>query len=129
VWRKAGCFRPARGSAHGWILGIVRHRAIDALRRRQTHARRRAELDTAGAHLEAPERTEAEVERRENERDLHSALHRLPSEQRHTIELAYFAGCSQSEISDRLLVPLGTVKSRMRLGLERLRTTLPHATA
>ena len=129
VWRKAGCFRPELGSAHGWILGIVRHRALDAVRRRQTHARRRVDLDPAAVHLEAAERTDTEVERREGARDLHSALHRLPAEQRHPIELAYFAGCSQSEISERLLVPLGTVKSRMRLGLERLRTNLPHATA
>jgi RNA polymerase sigma-70 factor, ECF subfamily len=124
VWRLSAGYTRARGSVRTWILAIVHNRAIDALRRAAVPGRAVVEETGAGAEREGPDRTEALVERREEARELRSALSGLPGEQRRVIELAYFGGFTLSEIAELLTLPLGTVKGRMRLGLEKMRSAL-----
>jgi RNA polymerase sigma-70 factor (ECF subfamily) len=120
LWRSAGAFDRARGSVRTWVLGIVRHRAIDALRRVVGQDRRRAAAEGIEERLEAPERTPVEAARREEAAVVRAAMDALPAEQCHVIELAYFGGFTHAEIAGMLDAPLGTVKGRMRLGLRRL---------
>ena len=124
IWRSRQRYDQARGSVRTWVLGIVHNRAIDALRRGTVHERRRETLDGVEERHEAKERTDVEAARREEARSVHSVLDTLPEEQRRTIELAYFGGFSHSQIADMLGMPLGTVKGRMRLGLEKMRLQL-----
>ena len=122
IWRSRARYDATRGSVRAWTLGIVRNRAIDALRREGGRAPK-LDLDDEAA-LEskaAPERTEAEALRRETAREVRGALGALPNEQSQVIELAYFGGFTHSEIARMLEMPLGTVKGRMRLGLEKIR--------
>src|SRR5947207_8119970 len=125
IWRSGARYDPARGSVRTWALGIVRNRAIDALRR-SARPVPRLDLDdqTALETQPAGERTEAEAIRRETAGRLRQALGLLPREQSQVIELAYFGGFSHSEIADMLGAPIGTIKGRMRLGLEKIRATL-----
>ena len=123
VWRSAATFTPERAKASTWILTLVHRRAVDLVRREQ---RRQAEPladDAAGVAVEAEQTDEAAWLRFERER-VQSALKRLPDLQRETLELAYYGGFSQSELAERLGVPLGTIKSRMFAGLNRLRELL-----
>jgi RNA polymerase sigma-70 factor (ECF subfamily) len=130
IWRSGARFDPTRGSVRGWTLGIVRNRAIDVLRSR---AGRAPSLDfddeTILEQRPAPERTEEEALRRETASEVRGVLGRLPGEQSKVIELAYFGGFSQSEIARMLELPLGTVKGRMRLGLEKIRGELAEGLA
>ncbi len=121
AWRGAASYRRDRGSARGWLLSIVRHRAIDVLRR--TTAFRPAPLDAAGDRP-ADEDTAAAAERNVEQGDVRRALESLPPAQRRTIELAYFGGYTHVELADLMGVPLGTVKGRMRIGLQKLRRAL-----
>jgi RNA polymerase sigma-70 factor (ECF subfamily) len=125
IWRSSARFDPARGSVRAWALGIVRNRAIDALRR-SARPVPKLDLDDEAVLESQPgrERTEAEAIRRETAGRLRQALGILPREQSQVIELAYFGGFSHSEIADMIGVPLGTIKGRMRLGLEKIRATL-----
>ncbi len=125
LWRSGERFDAARGSVRAWTLWIVRNRAIDALRRSAGPAPK-LDLDDdlvlesqPGTHL-----TDAEAIRRETAAQVRGALTSLPDEQSEVIGLAYFGGFSQSEIAQLLGVPLGTVKGRMRLGLEKIRLAL-----
>jgi RNA polymerase sigma-70 factor (ECF subfamily) len=122
IWRTGARFDRARGSVRSWVLGVVRNRAIDSLRR-EARPGPRLDLDDEGVIEARPaeERTDAEALRRETARELRGALSTLPNDQSRVIELAYFGGFSQSEIAKMLNMPLGTVKGRMRLGLEKLR--------
>jgi RNA polymerase sigma-70 factor (ECF subfamily) len=88
------------------------------------HERRRETLDGVEERYEAPERTDVEAARREEARSVRTALDTLPAEQRRTLELAYFGGFSHSQIAELLGMPIGTVKGRMRLGLEKMRGQL-----
>jgi RNA polymerase sigma-70 factor (ECF subfamily) len=124
IWRSGGRYDRTRGSVRTWVLGIVHNRAIDGLRRAAVHDRRRASDDAIEERFEAPERTEVEVARRSEAEDVREALGGLPPDQSRVLRLAYFGGFSQSEIADMLDAPLGTVKGRMRLGLEKLRDEL-----
>jgi RNA polymerase sigma-70 factor, ECF subfamily len=124
AWRTTGRFDRNRGSVRTWMLSIVRNRAIDALRRDQVHQRRRAPEPPEADELTAPERTDHEAARREEARAVQGSLRELPSDQSRVIELAYYGGFTQSEIAELLEVPLGTVKSRMRRGLDGLRQAL-----
>ncbi|MBI3784334.1 MAG: sigma-70 family RNA polymerase sigma factor [Deltaproteobacteria bacterium] len=125
AWREASSFQATRGSAASWLLTLTRSRAIDMLRSRRRD-RATDPLDSA-VQIEAPtpdpETAASDSERR---RFVRSALHCLSVEQREAIELAYFAGLSHSEIASRLGQPLGTIKTRVRLGMTRLRELLDH---
>ena len=124
IWRSRVRYDRSRGSVRTWVLGIVHHRAIDALRRGGVHERRQETIEGAEERLEAPERTEVEVARRDEAAGVRRALDTLPDDQRRTIELAYFGGFSHTEIAELLDEPVGTVKGRMRLGLDKLRRRL-----
>jgi RNA polymerase sigma-70 factor (ECF subfamily) len=129
IWRSRLRYQPERGSVRTWVLGIVHNRAIDALRRNLVHERRRTTAEGLEERQEAPELTEVEAARREEARHVQSALDALPEDQRRTIELAYFGGFSHSQIADMLDTPIGTVKGRMRLGLEKMRQHLVEGVA
>jgi RNA polymerase sigma-70 factor (ECF subfamily) len=124
VWRSATRYDRTRGSVRTWALGIVHNRAIDALRRSGAHDRRRASDEGIEETLEAPERTESQAVENATSREIRGALGELPSEQRRVIELAYFGGFTHVEIASMLGTPVGTVKGRMRLGLQKLRSRL-----
>jgi RNA polymerase sigma-70 factor (ECF subfamily) len=124
IWRSRLRYQPERGSVRTWVLGVVHNRAIDSLRRNLVHERRRSALELVEERQQAPELTEVEAVRRDEARQVRSALEGLPEEQRRAIELAYFGGFSQSEIAQMLDMPLGTVKGRMRLGLDKMRREL-----
>jgi RNA polymerase sigma-70 factor (ECF subfamily) len=108
-----------------WTLGIVRNRAIDALRRGGLPARR-LDLDDDAAIEARPsgELTDSEAIRHEMAQRVRGVIDELPNDQSQVISLAYFGGFSQSEIADMLGAPLGTIKGRMRLGLEKMRAAL-----
>jgi RNA polymerase sigma-70 factor (ECF subfamily) len=124
LWRSGARYDRARGSVRNWILGIVRNRAIDALRRTAVHDRRRVGEDGLEERLEEPVLTDVEVARRAEAQEVRRALEQLPGEQSHVIELAYFGGFSHAEIAEILEAPIGTVKGRMRLGLAKMRLAL-----
>ena len=124
IWRSGARYERARGSVRTWVLGIVHHRAIDQLRRSSVHDKRRASDEGLEERLESGERTDNEVARREEAASIRSAMDTLPADQSHVIELAYFGGFTHTEIADILETPVGTVKGRMRLGLEKLRNQL-----
>ncbi len=124
IWRSGARYERARGSVRTWVLGIVHHRAIDQLRRSSVHDKRRASDEGLEERLESGERTDNEVARREEAASIRSAMDTLPADQSHVIELAYFGGFTHTEIAGILEAPVGTVKGRMRLGLEKLRNQL-----
>jgi RNA polymerase sigma-70 factor, ECF subfamily len=124
IWRSRLRYDQTRGSVRTWVLGIVHNRGVDSLRRSTVHDRRRETLDGVEERHEARERTDVEAARREEARSVHGALETLPDEQRQTIELAYFGGYTHTEIAELLDQPIGTVKGRMRLGLDKLRNQL-----
>ena len=129
LWRAGSRYDGARGSVRTWVLGIVHNRAIDALRRSSVHDKRRASDEGIEERFEAPERTDAEAARRSEAGEVREALGVLPPDQLKVIELAYFGGFTHSEIAEMLDTPLGTVKGRMRLGLEKLRGVLGEGAA
>jgi RNA polymerase sigma-70 factor, ECF subfamily len=124
IWRSRLRYDPARGSVRTWVLGIVHNRAIDSLRRSVVHDRRQQTMEGVEERFEARERTDVEAARRDEARTVRSALDTLPEDQRRTIELAYFGGFSHSQIAELLNEPIGTVKGRMRLGLDKMRRQL-----
>ena len=123
VWRNAGRYAGARGSVRTWLLSIVHHRAIDAIRRR----RPTVELPNSEAglpdSLTLPDAW-GDVALRLDREAVQVALTRISHVQREAIELAYFGGLTQTEIAERTGVPLGTVKGRLRLGLQGMRAAL-----
>jgi RNA polymerase sigma-70 factor (ECF subfamily) len=106
------------------VLTVGHNRAIDALRRQGPRDRRDVPDDGIAERLSAPDRTDAEAERRDEARRVRTALDELPPDQRRVIELAYFHGFTHSEIAKMLDLPPGTVKGRMRLGLTKMRNVL-----
>lgn len=141
AWRQAARYEPGRATPRGWLLVLARSRALDVVRSREARRRRESEVSTdpsgaggaaaagiaggsgAPVAVTAPLGTER-IEADERRRQVHSALDRLPDEQRRCIELAFFEGLSQSQIAARLDAPLGTVKSRIHLGMSKLREAL-----
>ncbi|HVF55550.1 MAG TPA: sigma-70 family RNA polymerase sigma factor [Pyrinomonadaceae bacterium] len=125
VWRKAGAYQKGRGTPLSWLTTIARSRAIDRLRAGRYERQRSEQLEseTQGAHA-ATIHVGDEMQAHETRASVRSALGELPPEQREVIELAYYGGMSHSEIAARLGQPLGTVKTRTRLGMMRLRELL-----
>ena len=120
VWRSAGAFLAEQGKPSTWILTLVHRRAVDLVRREE---RRRADpLDDTDQPT--GEATDEEAWLRAQRQVVQEALRKLPAEQREAIELAYYGGFTQSELAERLGLPLGTIKSRMFTGLKRLRELL-----
>jgi RNA polymerase sigma-70 factor (ECF subfamily) len=124
LWRSGSRYDRSRGSVRTWVLRIVHNRAIDALRRRAVHDSGRVSDEGIGERVAAPERTDLEFARRDEAREVRSALDQLPDEQSRVIELAYFGGLTHVEIASMLDVPVGTIKGRMRLGLAKMRMAL-----
>jgi RNA polymerase sigma-70 factor, ECF subfamily len=124
LWRSGARYDRARGSVRTWVLGIVHHRAIDALRRATVHDKRRAGDEGIEERFEAADRTDVEAARREEAGTVRDALSTLPADQCQVIELAYFGGFTHTEIAEMLEAPVGTIKGRMRLGLKKMRAQL-----
>ena len=120
VWRSAGAFLAEQGKPSTWILTLVHRRAVDLVRREE---RRRAEPLEDTDHPTG-EATDEEAWLRAQRQVVQEALRKLPPDQREAIELAYYGGFTQSELAERLGLPLGTIKSRMFTGLKRLRELL-----
>jgi RNA polymerase sigma-70 factor (ECF subfamily) len=128
AWQNAATYDPARGTPEAWMITRARTRAIDRVRA----VRRRSEtfvppLDD-GLAAAAPEAGDDAASRAMDRGIVGAALAQLPAAQREAIELAYYAGLTQTEIAEQLRQPLGTVKTRIRLGLERLRDAVRRAT-
>lgn len=127
VWNKASSYDASRGSEIAWLIQIGRSRALDRIRSRKLRGQK--ELD-AGREISIrkPHVEQAETDGRtyESELRLHvrRALDELPPNQRIALELAYFEGLSQTEISEKLSEPLGTIKTRMQLGMRKMRESL-----
>jgi RNA polymerase sigma-70 factor, ECF subfamily len=121
AWRAGHTYDPARGSTHTWILSMVRNRCIDVMR-----ARKRRPVQPLVEGLDPPDTSDVPSEAVSNvdAAAARIALEALPPEQKQAIELAYFGGLSHSEIATELAAPIGTVKGRIRLGLDRLRTSM-----
>ena len=124
LWRNAGQFDPARGSLRGWLISTVRNRSIDYLRGRAAHERDERGLNPAIESAGPSSDPWREVSESLERSAVREAITHLPTEQRHAVELAYFGGYSGREIADMTRVPLGTVKGRMRLALEKLSSYL-----
>ncbi len=120
VWRAAASYQAKRGNVRTWVLSIVHNRGIDQLRsaasRRRTQDRAQATAPTS-----QPSEAFAETWRNSQRQQVRQALQALPQEQLKVLELAYFSGHTHTEIAELLDLPLGTVKSRMRLGLKKIR--------
>lgn len=125
IWRQAATYKAERGRARTWLMSIVHHRAIDRLRSG-------ASATNTIPYDELPESSEDDTKPSIWQQAwshlrgdvVRRALERLPAEQKKSIELAYFSGYTQTEIAELMGVPLGTVKGRMRIGLQKLRAML-----
>jgi RNA polymerase sigma-70 factor (ECF subfamily) len=124
LWRSRTRYDRNRGSVRTWLLGIVHNRSIDALRRRSVRDRGLVREEGIEERVAAPDRTDVDVARREEAREVREALDGLPDEQSRVIELAYFGGMTHVQIASMLDTPVGTVKGRMRLGLSKMRMAL-----
>ena len=123
VWMQAERYEESRSSPRGWVLMLARSRALDRLRRRESSRRRDEEVSGEGPVSIRPTGTER-LEAAERKTLVSSALGLLSPEQRDCIELAYFEGLTHTQIAERLSAPLGTVKSRILLGMNKLRQAL-----
>lgn len=126
VWRHPDAFDPQRGSVRSWLMAMVHHRAVDAVRREESQ-RRRADDAAVGLRDEVSDHADevvAAVELPRERRAVRTALADLPEEQRTILERMYFGGESQSQIAAATGLPLGTVKSRTLLGMRKLRAAL-----
>ena len=126
IWLKAGSFNSERGQPKGWIMSVAHHKVVDLIR-----SRRRTIVNTDPADYETLDllpdsgaSTEAQVEQNLERERIMRALATIPEPQREVIMLAYFGGFSQSEMAERLDQPLGTIKTRVRLAMQKLRTVL-----
>jgi RNA polymerase sigma-70 factor (ECF subfamily) len=129
LWRAPGRFEPARGRFITWLLSVVRNRAVDELRARGRRRRREGlQMDPESDFLETipgdSDDPVSSVQLHERQELVRCALASLPREQRLALELSYFSGFTQQQIADALHEPLGTVKTRIRLGMQKLRRAL-----
>jgi RNA polymerase sigma-70 factor, ECF subfamily len=123
AWRNASRYATERGSVKTWLLAIVHHRAIDAIRRRRPTSELPEHEEAPPPSLTQPD-VWSEVAGRLDRDAILAALQTLSSVQREALELGYFSGLTQQEIALRTNAPLGTVKSRMRLGLQQMRSAI-----
>jgi RNA polymerase sigma-70 factor (ECF subfamily) len=128
AWRQAGRYDPGRASAAAWLLNITRTRAIDRLRARRTQQRVSGDDDRIESAPAAGEDQEQHAIAAERARRVRAALESLGQAQRQAIDLAYFSGLTHGEIAARLEEPLGTIKTRIRSGLLKLREALKERT-
>ena len=119
VWRKAPRFDRQRGTARAWIMTIAHRRAVDRVRSEERHSRPRPPAETEAFDVVAES-----VETNLDQRRVQKALEQLTPVQREVVELAYYSGHTYREVAEKLGIPLGTMKTRMRDGLKRLRTAL-----
>ena len=126
IWLKAGSFNASRGNPRSWIMSVAHHRVIDVIR-----SRRRSDTMTDPEGYDTLERipssgpsVESQVTQRLDRERITKALETLPDNQREVIELAYFEGYTQSEMANRLDQPLGTIKTRVRLAMQKLKAAL-----
>ena len=126
IWLKASSFNVERGQPRGWIMSVAHHKMIDLIR-----SRKRTIVNTDPADYETLDLlpdggvpTETQVERSLERERIMRALETIPENQREVIMLAYFGGLSQSEMAEKLDQPLGTIKTRVRLAMQKLRTVL-----
>ncbi|HEU5091245.1 MAG TPA: sigma-70 family RNA polymerase sigma factor [Nitrospira sp.] len=124
VWRQAHTYDQARGAPGAWLMMLARTRAIDRFRAGAVEQGRIESLDAVELFISDGDTPEQDVEGQERRRYVQQALAVLTAEQRQVIALAYFYGLSQSEIAEKLQLPLGTVKTRIRLGMMKLREAL-----
>jgi RNA polymerase sigma-70 factor, ECF subfamily len=123
VWRAARSYRSERGTVRTWILSIVRNRGIDQIRATASRRRMQEKIE-ASAPRSQPSEAFTETWRNSRRDRIREALEALPPEQSKILDLAYFSGCTHVEIAGLLNIPLGTVKGRMRLGIEKMRGLL-----
>ena len=127
IWRRANQFDDGRGSPLAWMVTLARSRAIDRLRSRQWKSRRTTDSIDESSLVEgltsANDPLESYVQRELRKR-VEGALADLPTEQRQSLELAYYSGLSHREIADQLNEPVGTIKTRIRLAVLKLKSTL-----
>jgi len=121
LWRSADSYRRERAKPSTWILTVVHRRAVDLVRREEI--RRGDPLESAPEPTSGP--VDEDVTLRSRRVEVQAALRELPEDQRQALELAYYGGYTQSELAERLGVPLGTIKSRMFAGLAQLRKLIP----
>jgi RNA polymerase sigma-70 factor (ECF subfamily) len=124
VWQTAGSYQIGRGACAAWLVGIARHRAIDAIRSKRERARTREQTYDQGTFAETAGALDPELNDFDVRDTVRSALENLPGPQRQAVELAFYGGLTRVEIAERLGEPLGTVKTRLRLGLMKLRDLL-----
>ncbi|MGW8251742.1 MAG: sigma-70 family RNA polymerase sigma factor [Anaerolineales bacterium] len=128
IWNKAATYQSSQGKVTTWIVSITRYRAIDMMRRLSVRPEGNRADWIEGEAIEAsdPMDIEEQVENAERQQRVRSAVSELPEEQRAALSLAFFQGYSHSEIAEILGEPLGTVKTRIRLGMQKLRQSLQH---
>ena len=128
LWLKASSFNPQRGSPKAWFMSVAHHRVIDVLKSRKRSAQTTDQVphELLDLHPSTRESTEQEAHRNLAREEILNVMGSLPPEQSEVILLAYFEGYSQSEIAGKLGQPLGTVKTRVRLGMQKLRAALKY---
>ncbi|MDA1216436.1 MAG: sigma-70 family RNA polymerase sigma factor [Chloroflexi bacterium] len=128
LWLRAGTYRPEKGPFQNWFLHLAHNRVIDEFRKRRRGDRLQqvSDPDKAMESLVSPNQTDEAALEAVFFEDVKEALLQLPEEQREVVVLAYLHGATQQEIADRTGVPLGTVKTRLRLAMIKLRDMLPH---
>lgn len=120
IWNKASSYHPQSSQVTTWMLSICRHACIDALRK-QKNQPQAVEPDPAYELPDTETDVEEQVEWKEKQKQVHQALHSLPAEQRQVVEWMYFQGLTQSEIARQYSIPVGTIKSRVRLAMNKLK--------
>ena len=128
LWLKASSYNPQRGTPRSWFMSVAHHRIIDVIKSRDRRLRSTNQESHELLDLRPSSRPGTEVEALRNltREQIFVALGSLPKEQREVVVLAYFEGYSQSEIAGKLRQPLGTVKTRVRLAMQKLRAALRH---
>jgi len=124
VWQTAGSYQAGRGACAAWLVGIARHRAIDSTRSKRERARNREQTIEQGGFAETTGAPDPELTGMDLREAVRAALDSIPPAQRQAVELAFYGGFTRVEIAERLGEPLGTIKTRLRLGLLKLRDLL-----